>query len=103
MGHQILAYRKDYREHARFTENSLLEAYLVMDQLFELKRIALLEQKEYEKVLSWCNAHEKLLSVFDAGCEDFFVCHKLWNCEAKAQAYKKLGKKEECLQELFHL
>ena len=97
---QILEYRKDYLEHARFTENSLHECYLIMDQLFELKRIALLEQKEYEKVLSWCRAHEKLLSIFDEGCEDFFVCHKLWNCEAKAQAYKKLGKKEECLQEL---
>ena len=97
---QILEYRKDYLEHARFTENSLLECYWIMDQLFELKRIALLEQKEYEKVLSWCRAHEKLLSVFDEGCEDFFVCHKLWNCEARAQAYKKLGKKEECLLEL---
>ena len=70
------------------------------DQLFELKRIALLEQKEYEKVLSWCCAHEKLLSIFDKGSEDFFLCHKLWSCEAKAQAYKKLGKKEDCLQEL---
>ena len=97
---QILEYRKDYLEHARFTENGLFECYLIMDQLFELKRIALLEQKEYEKVLSWCCAHEKLLSIFDEGCEDFFVCHKLWNCEAKAQAYKKLGKKDECLQEL---
>ncbi len=97
---QILEYRKDYLEHARFTENSLLQSYLIMDQLFELKRIALLEQKEYEKVLSWCRAHEKLLSIFDEGCEDFFVCHKIWNCEAKAQAYKKLGKKDECLQEL---
>ena len=97
---QILKYRKDYSEHARFTEKSLLECYLIMDQLFELKRIALLEQKEYEKVLSWCCAHEKLLSIFDKGCEDFFLCHKLWSCEAKAQAYKNLGKKEECLQEL---
>ena len=41
-----------------------------------------------------------MLSIFDEGCEDFYVCHKLWNCEAKAQAYKKLGKKDECLQEL---
>ena len=97
---QILEYRKDYLAHTRFTENSLFECYLIMDQLFELKRIALIEQKEYEKVLSWCRAHEKLLSIFDEGCEDFYVCHKLWNCEAKAQAYKKLGKKEECLQEL---
>ena len=53
--------------------------------------VAILEQKEYEQVLSWCRAHEKLLSIFDEGCEDFFVCHKLWNCEAKAQAYKKLA------------
>ena len=97
---QILEYRKEYLEHARFTENSLLECYWIMDGLFELKRIALLEKKEYEKLLSWCRAHEKLLSVFDEGCEDFFVCHKLWNCEAKAQAYKKLGKKDECLREL---
>lgn len=97
---QILEYRKDYLSHARFTENSLFNCYLTMDQLFELKRIALLEQKDYEQVLSWCRAHEKLLSVFDEGCEDFFVCHKLWNCEAKAQAYKKLGKKKECLEEL---
>ena len=65
---QILEYRKDYLEHAKFTEDSLFQCYLIMDQLFELKRIALLEQKEYEKALSWCRAHEKLLSIFDEGC-----------------------------------
>ena len=97
---QILEYRKDYLEHARFTEDSLFQCYLIMDQLFGLKRKALLEQKEYEKVLSWCRAHEKFLAIFDEGCEDFYASHKLWNCEAKAQAYKKLGKKDECLQEL---
>ena len=97
---QILAYRKDYHTHAKFTEESLLSCYWLMDEIFELKRIALLEQKEYEKVLSWCRAHEKLLSIFDEGCEDFYVCHKLWSCEAKAQAYKMLGKKDECLREL---
>ena len=97
---QILACRKEYSEHARITEHSLFECYLMMDQLFELKRITLLEQREYETLLPWCRAHEKLLSVFDEGCDDFFVCHKLWNREAKARVYKKLGKKEECLREL---
>jgi len=97
---QILEYRKDYPAHARFTEESLLKCYWIMDQLFELKRIALLEQREYEKVPSWCRAHEKLLSVFDEGCEDFHFCHKFWSFEAKARAYKKLGKKEDCLREL---
>lgn len=97
---QVLAYRKDYLEHAKFTENSLFECYIAMDQLFELKRKSLMELKEYGKLLSWCHAHEKLLSVFDDGCTDFYVSHKFWNCEAKAQTYKKLGNKEECLNEL---
>ncbi len=97
---QILEYRKDFREHSRFTENSLLECYWTMDQLFELKRISLMEQEEYEKLLPWCRAHEKLLSVFDEGCQDFSLCHKIWTCVSKAQAYKKLGKKDECLREL---
>ena len=100
---QVLAYRKDYPAHARFTEESLLSCYWLIDKIFELKRIALLEQNEYEKLLPWCRAHEKFLAIFDEGCEDFYVSHKLWNCEAKAQAYKKLGKKDECLQELKKL
>ena len=97
---QILEYRKDYLEHARYTENNLFECYLIMDQLFELMRIALLDQREFEKLLPWCRAHEKLLSIFDEGCEDFFVCHKIWNYFALAQAYKKLERKEECLSTL---
>ncbi len=97
---QILSYRKDYKAHARFTESTLLECFRIMDELFELKRIALMEQKEYENLLPWCRAHEKLLSVFDEGCTDFFVCHKIWVCETQAQAYKKLGSKEDCLRQL---
>ncbi len=68
-----------------------------MDQLFELKRIALFEQREFEKSLLWCHAHDKLLSIFDDGCSDFFVCHKIWNAVARAQAYKQLGQREACL------
>lgn len=97
---QILKYRKDYKAHSQYTESNLLDCFLTMDQLFELKRIALLEQKEYEKLLYWCEAHERLLSIFDEGCTDFFLCHKIWNCEARAQAYKYLGDKEKCLCEL---
>lgn len=100
---QVLQYSKSYREHATYTEESLFDCYITMDQLFELKRISLMENKEYEKLLSWCHAHEILLSVFDEGCADFYVTHKIWNCEAKAQAYKKLGNPKQCLEELKNL
>jgi len=97
---QILKFRKDYAEHAKFTESSLLDCFWIMDSLFEQKRTVLLEQKDYNALLSWCAAHEKMLSIFDEGCADFYVSHKIWNYEAKAQAYKHLGKKEECLEAL---
>ena len=60
----------------------------------------MLETQEYDKLLSWCRSHEKLLSIFDEGCADFYVSHKIWNCEVKAQTYKKLSNKELCLEEL---
>ena len=97
---QVLQYRKDYSEHARFTEESLFECFLTMDMLFELRRKSLMEQKKYQEVIHWCEAHEKLLSIFDVGCEGFYFTHKIWNCEAKAQAYKQLGNKELCLEGL---
>ncbi|MBQ8439872.1 MAG: helix-turn-helix transcriptional regulator [Clostridia bacterium] len=97
---QVLAYSKDYAEHAKFTEENLWRCYLAMDSLLELKINSLTETKEYEKVPVWCSARQKLLSVFDDGCPDFYISHKLWNCNAKAQAYKKMGEKGKCLEEL---
>lgn len=97
---QILQYRGDEKEYANFTENHLFESYLIMHRLFELKRKSLTEQKKYQEILVWCHAHEKLLSVFDEGCPDFYVSLKIWNCEAQAQAYKNLGDHESCLNQL---
>ena len=56
--------------HARFTENALPECFRIMDELFELKRIALMEQKEYQNLLPWCRAHEKLLPRYDSFFEN---------------------------------
>ena len=97
---QVLAYGKNYLEHAKFTEENLWNCYLVMDSLLELKINSLIETKAYDKVPVWCSAREKLLSVFDEGCPDFYISHKIWNCNAKAGAYKKLGEQKKCLEEL---
>ena len=74
-----------------------------MDGLFELKRRELTEQGDYKKLIPWCNAHLKLLSCFDEGCDSFYASHKFWICEAKARAYKHLGDKSSCLAELKQL
>jgi len=100
---QILQYSKAYSEHEEYTEKHLFECFLLMDALFELKRKTLAEKREYKQLISWCNAHDKLLSCFDEGCEDFYSSHKFWNCERRARAYKNLGDKCSCLLELKKL
>ncbi len=100
---QILQYSGNHCDFDAFTEKNLFECFLSMDGLFELKRKELTEKREYKKLISWCNAHEKLLSCFDEGCIDFYNSHKFWCCEAKAKAYKKLGDKISCLTQLKKL
>ena len=100
---QILQYSDAYREHEEYTEKHLFEAFLMIDALLELKKKALAENRDYVKLISWCNTHEKLLSCFDEGCEDFYASHKFWNCERRATAYKNLGDKCFCFEELKKL
>lgn len=100
---QILQYSGAYREHDIYTEKNLFESFLLMDALFELKRKTLAEKREYKQLISWCNAHDKLLSCFDEGCGDFYASHKFWSCERKAMAYKNLGDKRSCFEELKKL
>ena len=96
---QVLAYKND-GEFAKFSERRLLESYLTMNLLFSLKHRTLMESGEYEKSLCWSSAHEKLASVFDDGCPGFFMPHSIWTIVGKAQAYKMLGDKENCLLQL---
>ncbi|MBE6687138.1 MAG: helix-turn-helix transcriptional regulator [Ruminococcaceae bacterium] len=100
---QILQYSGAHNEFNAFTENNLFECFLLIDALFELKRIELTKNRDHKKLVSWCNAHEKLLSCFDEGCSSFYACHKLWVCEAKARAYKNLKDKNACLTELKNM
>ncbi len=96
---QILAYKKD-DEFYEFTERRMLDLYIDMNIFFNLKCTYLMGCGEYEKALAWSLAHEKLASVFDDGCPGFFMPYKTWNIFGMAQAYMKLGDKENCLEQL---
>ena len=71
-----------------------------MNRIFEKLTRTYVQKKEYEKALAFCEAYERLLSVFDGGCPDFYVADKIFVCEYKAQIYMKTGSKEKCFSEL---
>ncbi len=96
----MLGSKKCFSEQEEFAETSLWKLYHTMSHVFEHITRALTANKEYEKAIAFFEAHEKLLSIFDAGCPDFCATYKTVTCETKAKAYMKLGNKEKCLEEL---
>ena len=96
----MLGGRKCFTEQEQFAENSVWKLYWTMDLVFMHMTGSLMERGEYHKAIAFAEAHEKLLSVFDGGCADFYVTHKANACERKAECYRKLGDREKCLAEL---
>lgn len=96
----ILEGKKCFTELERFAEDSLWKLYWTMSHVFENMTHSLTWNKEYEKALAFFDAHEKLLSVFDNGCPDFYAFYKIIACENKAEVYMKIGDKAKCLAQL---
>ncbi len=96
----MLGGKKCYAEQERFAEDSLWNLYWTMSHIFEYMTHSYTQNKQYEKAITFFDAHEKLLSIFDSGCPDFYATYKVIACENKAQTYMKMGNKEKCLEEL---
>ena len=96
----MLASKKCFVEQEQLVEESLWKLYWTMSRVFECMTHSYMTNKEYEKAIAFCDAHEKLLSIFDCGCSDFYATYKIFVCENKAKAYMKMGDKEKCLAEL---
>ena len=96
----MLGGKKCYAEQEQFAEDSLWNLYWTMSHVFEYMTHSYTVNKDYEKAIAFFDAHEKLLSIFDSGCSDFYATDKIIACENKAQVYMKMGNKEKCLEEL---
>ena len=96
----MLGGKKCYVEQEQFAEDSLWNLYWTMSHIFEYMTHSYTQNKQYEKAIAFFDAHEKLLSIFDNGCPDFYATYKVIACENKAQTYMKMGNKEKCLEEL---
>ena len=96
----MLGGKKCYVEQEQFAEDSLWNLYWTMNHVFEYMTHSYIVNKEYKKAIAFIEAHEKLLSIFDSGCSDFYATDKIIACENKAEIHMKMGDKENCLTEL---
>ncbi len=96
----MLGGKKCYAEQEQFAEDSLFKLYWTMSHVFEYMTHSYTVNKEYEKAIAFYDAHNKLLSIFDSGCSNFYATYKIIACENKAKVYMKMGDKEKCLAEL---
>lgn len=99
----IYTKKKDAAGFYEFAENNLWKLFFTTDQLLEKTAEYLFEKEEYQKALCFLSARQKLLSVFDDGCQDFYIAHKIDTCDMTARIYAKLKYKEKCLSELQNL
>ena len=96
----MLARKKCYAEQEEYVKNSLWNMYWTMSHIFEHIINTFINNSEYKKALDFLDAYEKLLSIFDNGCPDFYVSYKITACEIRAKTYMKMDNKEKCLEEL---
>ena len=71
-----------------------------MSHVFESLICEFVNNNKFEKALAFHDAHDKLLSIFDDGCSDFYATYKILSCDSRAKTYMKMGNREKCLEEL---
>ena len=99
---EMLGKQKCYFKQEQYAVDSLWKMYWAISHIFEYMTQTLTHNNEYEKALAFFDAHERLLSLFDHGCTNFYASYKISACENKAHTYLKMGNKEKCLEELTH-
>lgn len=100
---RTLGYEHNDTEMMRYIEENLFNCWLAMDLNLQVLTSRLSEMGKYEKTALFGEAHKKLLSVFDDGCENFYATHKFFANHSLAHSYRKLGDKAGCLDALRDL
>lgn len=96
----LLEYKGSFVEQRQYAAYALWEMYWTMSHVLESVGRSFVKTEEYDRAWAFCEAQERLLSMFDAGCPDFYATYKIFACEQKAKIYMKMGDRERCLEEL---
>ncbi len=84
----------------RFGEGELWRLWLALELLLADLGVGFDQGGEKEKALAFAEARAKLLTLFDAGCPDFFALHKLLAAETLASRQMLSGDRAGCLASL---
>ncbi len=97
---RTLGYEHNDAEMMRYVEENLFDCWLAMDLNLQVLTSRLSEMGKYAEASLFGEAHTKLLSVFDDGCDNFYATHKFFANHQLAHSYRKLGDKASCLKAL---
>lgn len=100
---RTLGYEHNDAEMMRYIEENLFDCWLAMDLNLQVLTARLSEMGKYREAALFGEAHKKLLSVFDDGCENFYACHKFFANHSLAHSYRKMEDKAGCLGALCDL
>ncbi len=85
---------------AQLAEGDLWKLWWASDLLLSILLNDALKNGENERATAFCTARKKLLSVYDGGCPDFYLAHKLETEERYARIAKAEGNRDVCLDAL---
>ncbi len=96
----VLLRRGDYPALERYAGWETLNMWHTLYVLLSVLSKAFSAQKNGERALAFAEAGERLVTLFDAGCEDFFAFRKLMAAEKCASLCMDAGDREGCLHAL---
>ena len=96
----VLLRRGDHAALERYAEWETLQLWHTLYFLLSVLSGSFSTQGNGERGLAFAEAGERLLTLFDAGCEDFFAFRKLMAAERCAAICMDMGDRARCLSAL---
>ena len=96
----VLRLRGDHAALARYGERELVNLWQTLYHMLSVLRDDFSARGEPERALPFAEAAERLLTLYDAGCPDFFASRKLTAAENSASLHMDLGDRAGCLEAL---
>lgn len=97
---EILHLRGEHTGLERFGEREVLNLWQTLWRMLSTLGNSLSAKGEAERALAFLRAREKLLTLFDAGCPDFFAYRKLTAAENRASLCMAMADRAGCLDAL---
>lgn len=90
-------------DFSKYAQNTLFELQTAMRFICELYYNSLIENKDYAKALLFCELQEKILSLFDNGSSELYICEKMLLAFQFANIYKKKSQSNEAYDSLLKM